>query len=671
MCGICGLWNLSGEPVDPALLVAMRDSMSHRGPDGAGCVLFDPRGSARPILFENLDAISAQVAAYDSQFSLGLGHRRLSIIDLSTGDQPMCNEDGSIWIVYNGEVYNYQELGQELETRGHVFRTTSDTEVIIHAYEEYGPECPTRFNGIFAFGLWDSRSRSLFLARDHFGVKPLYYHVRNGSFYFASELKAILSDAAVPRKLDLDALNLCLTFRHTPSPWTLLKGIFKLPPGCSLSVTPERVREERYFADIPAVDRSTTEAEWVELLQKAVDDAVARQMVSDVPIGVSLSSGVDSTTILALMSKHSGDPVRAFTVGFAGREATSEIGLARDMAARFGAQFHERVITAEDYADFMARYLWHLEEPIGNESAAAYYFVAEMARQRSVKVLLNGQGADEAFAGYKRYLATAYSRWLQLGAIPPVRWVLPHMVAGTSLGERYERLLFTLGAPTEEDWFRRAYSIFTDEAKRQLVRPDVMAQMDLDLPRCYVQEQLSRAPQGVPLERMIHVDLRTSLPDNLLLCEDKMAMAASVEARVPFLDLKLMAVAEQIPAKFKLRRLRDKYIHRKACGRWVGREVTSRPQIGFDNAVDLWLRTQLGDHMRKSIESPNSFASTYLDPKCVLHLMQEHAAGRRDHKRVLFLLLSIESWYQVFCKDARVTKPVAPEGREPVAAVSV
>lgn len=596
---------------------------------------------------------NSQCAMRNSQFSLGLGHRRLSIIDLETGDQPMCNEDGSIWIVYNGEIYNYRELRRELQARGHVFRTASDTEVVIHAYEEYGEECPTRFNGIFAFAIWDARRQLLFLARDHFGVKPLYYCLHNGRFYFASELKAILYDPTVLRELDLDALNLCLTFRYTPSPWTLFKGLYKLPPGYSLGVTSQDILEARYWKDSATIDRTVTENEWVQQLQATVEQAVVRQMVSDVPIGVSLSSGVDSNTVLALMSRHSSGPVRAFTVGFAGREATSEIEPARQMATRFGADFHEQVITADDYADFMGRYLWHLEEPIGNESAAAYYFVAEMARQRGVKVLLNGQGADEAFAGYGRYLPAAYDRWLRLGTVPPLRWILPHLFAGTLLGERYQRFLFTLDAASEEDRFLCLYSILTDGMKHQLVRPEVLAQMDVDLPGRYVREQLASAPQGTPLEHMTYVDARTSLPDNLLLCEDKMAMAASVEARVPFLDLELMAVAEQIPGKFKLRGLRDKYIHRKACTRWVGEEVTSRPQIGFDNAVDIWLRAQLGDRMRHVIESPDSFASTYLNPKYLLHLMQEHTERRRDHQRVLFLLFSLESWYRVFLKESR------------------
>ncbi|MDZ7336943.1 MAG: asparagine synthase (glutamine-hydrolyzing) [candidate division KSB1 bacterium] len=650
MCGICGLWNLNNAPVDPALLVRMRDSMAHRGPDGAGCVLLDPQGSTEPALFDNLDTLNPQSTIHNPHFSLGLGHRRLSIIDLETGDQPMSNEDGSIWIVYNGEIYNYRELRRELQTRGHVFRTASDTEVIIHAYEEYGENCPVHFNGIFAFAIWDARKRVLFLARDHFGVKPLYYCLHEDCFYFASELKTILCDPVVPRQLDLDALNLCLTFRHTPSPWTLFKGIHKLSPGCSLNVASQHLQGRRYWADSATIDRAVSEEEWIQCLQVAVEQAVVRQMVSDVPIGVSLSSGVDSNTILALMSQHSSGRVRAFTVGFAGREATSEIEPARQMAARFGADFHQQVVTAEDYDDFMARYLWHLEEPIGNESAPAYYFVAKMARQQGVKVLLNGQGADEAFAGYGRYLPVAYTRWLRLGTVPPLRWILPHLFAGTLLGERYHRFLFALDASSDEDHFLRLYSILTDEMKCRLVQPELLARMDPDLPGRYVREQLAFAPQGTRLERMIYVDLRTSLPDNLLLCEDKMAMAASVEARVPFLDLELMAVAERIPGKFKLRGLRDKYIHRKACVRWVGKGVTSRPQIGFDNAVDLWLRSRLGDHMRRIVTSSDSFTGMYLNPSYVLSLMQEHAEGHRDHQHVLFLLFSLENWYDVFMR---------------------
>jgi asparagine synthase (glutamine-hydrolysing) len=647
MCGICGLWNLSASPVDPKLLVKMRDIMTHRGPDGAGCVMFNSRRSTKPFEFKDLDA-SLPFTLHPSPYDIGFGHRRLSIIDLNTGDQPMSNVDGSIWIVFNGEIYNYKELRIELQTKGHVFHTTSDTEVIIHSYEEYGEDCPKRFNGIFAFGIWDAKERKLFLARDHFGVKPLYYCQYNGTFYFASEIKAILCSPSVPREVDFDALNLCLTFRHTPSPWTLFKGIQKLQPGRSLIVTCQELREYRYWNGPGDIDRVTKESDWIERLQAKLKQAVVRQMVSDVTIGLSLSSGVDSNVLLALMSRDSGGPVKAFTVGFAGKEDSSEIEPARLAATRFSAEFYDQIITLDDYANFMTRYLWHLEEPIGNESAAAYYFVAKMARDKGVKVLLNGQGADEAFAGYERYLGVAYEGWLHLGTIPPFRWIVPYMLAGSALGERYQRFLFASAGNDEADRFRRVYSILSDELMSSLLNPDIANRMDPELPKQYIKDQLLNAPQGTPLERMTYVDLRTSLPDNLLLCEDKMSMAASVEARVPLLDLEYMAIAEQIPGKLKLRGFRDKYIHRKTCSQWVGDEAASRRKIGFDNAMDLWLRKELGDRIVQVAKEPRSFINIYLNSDYVLSVIKEHIGEHRDHQRILFLLLTLESWYAAF-----------------------
>jgi asparagine synthase (glutamine-hydrolysing) len=654
MCGICGMWQRHGERIDPLQLITMRDSMAHRGPDGAGCIVFDTRTAAQPVQFPDLDALPAAggIGAAD----LGLAHRRLSIIDLKTGDQPMCNEDGSIWVVFNGEIYNYRELTADLQARGHVFHTVCDTEVIVHAYEEYGDACANLFNGIFAFTIWDMRRRRLFMARDHFGVKPLYYTLYGGVLYFASELKAILSVPGMPREVDVAALDLCLSLRHTPSPWTLFRGISKLAPGCSLTVTADEVYEQRYWHDRATIERGVSEDEWIERLQAAMEAAVVRQMVADVPIGISLSSGIDSTAILALMSEHSSGPVRAFTVGFAGKEETSEIGPAREAAARYGADFHAQTITSDDYANFMNRYLWHLEEPIGNESSAAYYFVAEMAHQLGIKVLLNGQGADEAFAGYPRYMWPAYAQWLRLGAIAPLRLTIPRLFGGTDFGERYQRALFTLGAEGEPALFARIYSIIDDQTRCSLLAPQLAAGLDGERLARYVGEQLRRAPaNSTPLERMTYVDTRTSLPDDLLLCEDKMAMAASVEARVPLLDLEFMALAERIPGNLKLHGRRDKYIHRKAAARWTGREVAARRKNGFENALDIWLRSQLGADMRTAVSDPDSFASTYLNPSYVLALMDEHAQGRRDHRKLLFLLLSLESWYSVFFRQMPVS----------------
>ncbi len=657
MCGICGTWDLSGRPVDPELLHDMRQTVAHRGPDDGSAIMFDSRGGATTGPYRDVRPPDGDGGVFD----VGFGHRRLSIIDLASGDQPMASSDGSAWITYNGEVYNYRELRADLARKGHSFRTECDTEVVLEAYREYGEDCARYLNGIFGFAIWDMDKRSLFLARDHYGIKPLYYCSDGRRFYFASEIKAILVDPRVPRELDVDALNMCLTFRHTPSPWTLFAGIRKLEPGQSMTVSHDGIRTRRFFEGPGPVDRSASEEEWVDRLRTELDEAVARQMVADVPIGLSLSSGVDSTAMLALMSEHSSGPIQAFTVGFGGKESTSEIEPARRAAERFGADFHSQVIEASDYESFMGRYMWHLEEPMGNESAAAYYFVARMAQQLEIKVLLNGQGADEVFAGYQRYVSAAYGRWLRWGAVPPLRWLVPRVAGGSALGERYRRMLATVGAADEADRFLRTYSIATPETLARLMSGGVLRGADRELPLRYTRAQLARAPAGTPLERMTYVDARTSLPDNLLLCEDKMAMAASVEARVPMLDLELMDVAERIPGKLKLKGLKNKYVHRRAVARWVGDEVAARPQIGFDNAMDLWLRNQLHDRLSATIRSPDSFSAAYLDPHAVGAILDEHLSGRRDHQRLLFLVLSLESWHAVFFQEEkRVAESAAP-----------
>jgi asparagine synthase (glutamine-hydrolysing) len=634
MCGITGLYDYRhGAPVDRELLARMTDLLAHRGPDGRG-------------------------EFYASGDNPGLGHRRLAIIDLVTGDQPMTNEDRSLWVVFNGEIYNYRELRAELQARGHRFATQSDTEVIVHAYEEWGDEGPAHLNGIFAYALWDTRRRRLVLARDHFGVKPLYWADHGGTLRFASELKALLADPALPRQLDLDALLLCLTFRHTPAPRTLLAGIHKLPPGGYLVADAGGVREGAYWRERPPIDRARSEQEWIEALADATEAAVARQMVADVPVGLSLSGGVDSTALLALMARHSTGPVRAFTVGFEGREDASEIAPAREMAARFGADFAARIITEREYAEFMDRYLWHLEEPIGNESAAAYHFVARMARESGVKVLLNGQGPDEAHAGYGRHLGATYAPWVALPGGLTGRLVSP-VLDRLPVGEPGRRFAHSLRGGDLAERFCLTYAITSPAGLRRLIRPDVLAAMDAGVPARYVADQLALAPEGTPLERMTSIDARTSLPDNLLLCEDKMAMAAGVEARVPFLDTALMDIAERIPGRFKVRGRQGKWLHKQVCSRWVPGEVARRKKIGFDNAMDRWLRGALGETLRSALARPDSFARTYLNPEEVGRTLREHTSGFRDHQRLLFLILSLEHWHEVFLRDGQHLRSAA------------
>ncbi|MBI5470770.1 MAG: asparagine synthase (glutamine-hydrolyzing) [Ignavibacteriae bacterium] len=623
MCGIAGIFHYDAqERIDRRLLESMTSTMAHRGPDGHGFY-------------------------YSQNGKLGFGHRRLSIIDLSTGDQPMCNEDGTVWITFNGEIYNYRELRSQLKTCGHTFKTESDTEVIIHAYEQWGEECVTRFNGIFGFGIWDDKRQRLFLARDHFGVKPLYYHDNGHSVLFASEMKAIVHDKRVSRCIDYDAMHLCLTLRHTPSPWTLFRSIRKLPPSSSMIVDHQGVRTMCYWNQAPFINHNKREAEWIEELASAYPAAVKRQMVSDAPIGLSLSGGVDSNTLLSLMSQAQSH-VHTFTVGFEGAaERDDELHNAEAASQFYQADFEGRKVNEDDYISFMNSYLWHLEEPVGNESAAAYYFVAQLASKK-VKVLLSGQGADEPFAGYGRHLAAQY--------LPYLQWISPGVARSLSTfvaplfrnNETPGRLLDALSQKNEICQFLSTYSINTEAMRTQLFNPDFAVRSAPSVLTDYVRSQLARAPMGTTLEKMTYIDSRTSLSDNLLMCGDKMGMAASVEMRVPFLDLEIMKIAESIPGSFKIGNFKNKVIHKKVCERWLPPAVVHRRKIGFNEAMGKWMRRNLDGALSELIASRDSITATMLNPAYVQQLRQEHASGKADHQRFLFLLLSIETWRKVF-----------------------
>lgn len=640
MCGICGIWLREGGIALPEL-VAMRDSIAHRGPDGASGVLLSTDG-ASPFVF------GAEPQSVDRRYDVGFGHRRLAIIDLVSGDQPMATPDGATWLVYNGELYNYRELRDALRARGRDFRTESDTEVVLQAYAEFGEDCVDHLNGIFAFAIWDGRARRLFLARDHLGVKPLYFAETAEGFAFASEAKALFASGLLRAEVDVEVLGATLTFRHTPSPRTLFRGVRKLPPGSSLTVVGARGGDVRLFGDTVAPSRGEPESTWVAALATEIGESVRRQMVSDVPIGLSLSSGVDSSTLLAVMSRASSEPVNAFTIGFDGRGGGDELGVARETATRYGASFTERVLSRDDYGELMARYLWHLEEPLGNESAPAYYFVAEMAREAGVKVLLTGQGPDELFAGYDRHVGIAFRRLLVPAASPVVRSVVRRVGAGRPLREKYERLVGSTGYAELDRVLLATYSSFARTELEALLAPDVAAGVDWELPLATVRSWLARAPHGTPLERMLWVDTRTFLPDNLLLAEDKLAMAASVEARVPFLDRRFVALAEQVPGDLKLRIGRRKHLFRRACATWIGGPASRRRKIGFANPMAEWLRSDLIDGLFPAVDDPASFVGSYLRPARVRELLDEHRRGSRDHSRKLFLIASIESWYGTF-----------------------
>lgn len=656
MCGICGVWDRTGSPVDPGVLVRMRDAMVHRGPDGEGLGLFRSDGSAAPVVWHRPTS-SPELAG--GAHDLGFGHRRLAIVGVESGAQPMSNEDGTVFVVANGEIYNHLELRRDLEGRGHRFGTSCDVEVIAHLYEEHGDGFPALMNGIFAFALWDSRTRMLMLCRDQLGVKPLYFAVLGDTVLFASEVKALLEHPAAPREVDLEALALCLTFRYCPAPRTLLRSVRKLAPGTLVRISAGEVEERRYWSGGGRADRSASEGEWVDRLVESLRRAVDRQLMSDVPLGLSLSGGVDSAALLALMSRGSGEAVSAFTIGFEGDEARSEVPAARSLASRYGARFTSRIVSAGDYAALMGRYMWHLEEPIGNESAAAYYFVAAMAAEAGVKVLLTGQGPDELFAGYDRYLGPRYGHLLRPLLAPQLQAPLRRLLGGVSRREQYERMIAFAGGSSEPAAIASMWSLFGGgENLPEVLSPDVRSSLRDGLPSEVIEAELARAPEGATgLERLLWLDTRTVLPENLLLAEDKMAMAASVEARVPYLDVELVELAEAIPGRMKLRGIRNKHVHRRACAKVVGPSAAFAKKVGFTNPMASWLRGELGARLREEVSDPRSLASSYLDQDHVRRMLDEHGRGARDHTKALFLLYSLEQWHQVFVRGDVPTLP--------------
>jgi len=620
VCGIAGIYNYANkEPVDRALLKRMTDILSHRGPDGEG-------------------------SYYDDRNGIGFGHRRLAIIDLVTGQQPMSDENKAVWITYNGEIYNYREIKNDLISRGYRFRTGSDTEALVHAYREYGTGMLDMLNGIFAFAIWDSLKKELFMARDHLGVKPLYYHDTGKSLVFGSEIKSLLLHPEYSKGVNTDAVDLHITFRQTPAPQTLFQGIYKMPAGSFLKVNSKGAGKIKYFwADALPIDHAKNEGDRLNEMNAAVEKAVKRQMMSDVPISLSLSGGVDSNLLLAVLSRHSKTKVNCFTIGFADNEQYDEIALARASAEYFNGDLKTMTLSPRDYQDMFNKYMRDLEEPLGNESALAYYFVAKLARDNGIKVLLNGQGADELFGGYHRHLGERYRRIMNIAPR-----FLTKPASRLVRNERLKRSLYTLSENDEIDRFYLIYSVFLPEEKMKLYNKDLCRRFALDRGRACIEPFFRRFTNHSSLDKMLYIDLRFSLPDNLLLAEDKMAMAASVEARVPFLDIEYVRLAEKIPSELKLRRFQFKHIHKQIARRWLPGYILKRKKIGFTNPMSEWLTHDLEKYFLNLISGRDSFTRQYFNIEYVKNIYDLHKRGKKDYKRNLFLLLSMEQWYRTF-----------------------
>ena len=554
MCGICGkLMFDSQERVSPDLLKAMLDTIRHRGPDDEGVYTV------------------AQA---------GLGHRRLSIIDLKTGHQPLSNEDGTIWIAFNGEIYNFQELRHFLLSKGHVFRTQTDTEVIVHLYEQLGPRCLEELRGMFAFAIWNENTRTLFLARDRVGIKPLYYYLSSESLVFASEIKAILADPSVARQISPEVIDRFFTFLYLPGQDTLLKGIHKLAPG-SYAIVRNGQFEVRQYWDLcfskPSEYTSPKKAE--KQLLDLLGEAVKLHMIADVPVGVLLSGGVDSTAVLSLAADRTDKEISTYTVGFSEPGITDERPYARLAAETYGTRHHEMTISAADFAAFMPRYVWHMEEPVCEPPAIALFYVSKLAHNY-VKVLLSGEGGDEAFAGYSNYRNLLWLEGVKLslsrfnGALTTAL----SLVSSLLRSPRLSRYVPLMNADFPDYYHSRTSYGDSGRELTALYSPDFARSIDREHTLEPLRRLYSLMPAKGVLDQMLYIDTKTWLPDDLLIKADKMTMANSIELRVPLLDHKVLEFAAALRSSLKVRGFTTKYLARRALGSSRAQNHPAAPQ---------------------------------------------------------------------------------------------
>ena len=616
MCGIAGIVS-DTQPVDSAEVRRMCERMTHRGPDDEG--IYVEGGS-------------------------GLGMRRLSIIDVAGGHQPVFNEDRSIWTVFNGEIYNFRELREELETRGHKFRTNSDTETIVHLYEEHGAECVQKLRGMFAFAVYDRSQRKLLLARDRLGIKPLHYALHAGRLLFASEIKAILVLAPELAEIDQQALLRYFYFGYIPDPLTAFKAICKLPPGHVLEFENGQVRLKQYW-DLPQYGTYSprSEEECLEELEHRLEESVRSHLIADVPLGAMLSGGADSSTIVAMMARASAGAVKTFSIGFKQADF-NEADYARRVAERFDTDHHELILEPNvlETVDSLSK---TMEEPFGDSSMLPTYFVSRIAREH-VKVALSGDGGDETFAGYERYSTHLHHRarykfpeWagrIYRDCIHP--WV-PRRVPGKSLA-------YSVFLPWDHR-YTEGVSLQPFQRELGLLSPDFMKACSDGDPLREFRERIERAPAKDPLSRALYLDTKTYLPGDILTKVDRMSMLASLEARVPLLDHKFLEWVTTLAPEWKMRNGKTKYIFRK-LGEKVGvpPEVLHRRKQGFSLPLVHWMRHELKEMIQGVLTDRQTFQRGYLSEAGVRRLIDEHVHGRRDHSARIWRLLMFELWHR-------------------------
>lgn len=630
MCGIAGRFNYDAHtPVDRDVLVAMTDAVAHRGPDAAG---------------------------YYHAPGIGLGHRRLSIIDLSTGDQPLANEDGTIQIIFNGEIYNFAEVRRELIGRGHRFRTGSDTEIIVHGYEEWGDACVDRFRGMFAFAVWDEPKRRLLLARDRLGVKPLYYaEVPGTGVVFGSEIKSLLEDAVVPRDWRPEAIDAYLTLLYVPAPDTIYRAVHKLPPGHILVAERGRIRVSRYWdLQFTGDGDPAREEDYLEELDSLLREAVGLRLVSDVPLGAFLSGGIDSSAVVAYMKDASDTPPVTIAVGFED-EVDDEVRHAERVARHVGCDFHALTVSPR-VDDLLPRLAWHFDEPFADSSAVPTYFVSKAAREL-VTVALSGDGGDELWAGYARHRVESWEQRARAALGPAARtagW-LAQALPLSMKGARSLRHLAS--APAQAYALKHAYGMFEPGAKPRLYSADFTSAVGRADALASFRDAYRDCGSADPMDRALYVDARTYMIDDVLTKVDRMSMAVSLEAREPLLDHKLLEFAARVPFSLKLRNGRSKYLLRRALERRVPRAIIDRPKRGFDAPVGRWLRGPLAEMTSGLLLDGRLRDRGLFEPREVARLWDEHRRGRADHPHRLWQLVMLELWFRQFVDGTPATRP--------------
>ena len=633
MCGIVGIYSYASSPIDDdATICRMRDAMVHRGPDACG-------------VYQSPDR------------RVALGHRRLSIVDLSdAGRQPMTNEDGTIWVTFNGEIYNHAEHRAPLIEKGHTFRSHSDTEAILHLYEEYGVECVTRLDGMFAFAIWDDRQQRLTVARDRLGKKPLYYTNVNGRFMFASEIKALLEHPDVRRDVDLEALDTFLTFSNTASPLTLFRNIFKLPAAHVLTCDRNgAIQTHRYWSPLDGAawpSRNGTES--VEHVRELLTKAVQKRLMSDVPIGAFLSGGIDSSTNVALMSRLTSEPLRTFSVAFEGfgeAENFHDIPYARKIAKQFGCNHQEIIVTSDDCRAAVPDLVFHQDEPLGDPACLPMHFVSRAAKAHGVTVVLVGEGSDEVFGGYEdmeRLTRTYEARWQRLSQLPSVlRSTLYNVARIGGMGDG--RLDVLRRSAANEPFYWGLDVVFSDVEKTHLFRPGTRGRFGpgaASVVAQYYADLAERRPNADFLQQMSYVELSNRLPELLLMRVDKFSMAHSLEARAPFLDHELVSYALSLPQRSKISDGQTKRVLKQAVTGILPDDVITRRKQGFRVPLPAWLAGPLAGWAEERLFSKAARELDFLDFDYIRTLWERHRAGVADHSFDLWCLINVFSWYE-------------------------